>query len=113
MNEQRRYIRISVVAFITMREQFSGKIHNGTISNISSGGVSVLTKEPIPIDTSLYLTFNLPTGECFKMVLSVVVRFSELSDKFYHGIMFLDINPDDQKKIDRFIAREQKKGKIV
>lgn len=109
MNENRQYIRISIVEFITMKEQFRGIVYNGTISNISAGGVQVLTKESIPVDTSLYLTFNLPTGECFKMILSVVVRCDEISDKFYHGIMFLNISFEDQEKINKFVAREHRR----
>ena len=109
MTENRKYIRISIVEFVTMKEQFKGKVYNGTISNISAGGVSTITKEPIPIDTSLYITFNLPTGECFKMILSVVVRSDEISNKFYHGIMFLNISFEDQEKINKFVAREHRR----
>lgn len=108
MTEKRKYIRLSIVEFITMKEQFSGKVYNGTISNISGGGVSVVTKDAISIDTSLYLTFNLPTKECFKMILGVIVRCSEISDKFYHGVMFLDVSVEDQEKINRFVAKEHR-----
>lgn len=109
MTNKRKYIRISIVEFITMSGQFTKTVYNGTISNISAGGVQVLTKESIPVDTSLYLTFNLPTGECLKRILSVVIRSDEISDKFYHGIMFLDISFEDQEKINRFIAKEQRR----
>lgn len=109
MQNKRKYIRISMVEYITMKEQFTGKIYHGTMSNISAGGVSVVTKDPIPLDTSLYLTFNLPTGYCIKMVLSVVVRCESIADKFYHGMMFLNVNSEDQSNIDIFVAKEYRR----
>lgn len=80
------------------------------LGNIGVGGVSIPTKQPMDSGTRLHVKINLPNGEKDLEVNCEVVwiRKQEIRTplgKFPSGmgVKFLNLSPEDKKKIERVI----------
>ncbi len=80
------------------------KEFKGRITDLSSGGVRMMTPEKINIGESIYVSFNLGAqgfirnANCLVMrVDSVTIGTSSL------GLKFIELNPESQKILDEFI----------
>jgi len=62
----------------------------GVISNLSAGGMALITFVPIPIDAILSITLDIPDLEKAK-IEGKVVRREGAGGSYLHGIMFTKI----------------------
>ncbi len=73
--------------------------------DISKGGVLFVSRQPIPISSSIECAFHLPGIEQPVYAKARVVRIEEISQ--YHqydiGIHFIAISSDDEKLLGRFL----------
>lgn len=84
-------------------------IFAGLSMNISSGGLFVATYTPAPIGEHVPLNFSLPDSEKVIQVTGEVCWSREYNPVYPDthpgmGLRFLNLNPEDQKLINDFIA---------
>jgi adenylate cyclase len=100
----RQHNRLEVSVFAIYREAQNSRVYQGSIKNISRGGVQLSTREAVGLGSELILSFTLPGGEKLGEVVGKVVRSQQLSDdrgKNYSklGIQFVKCSPADLEKI--------------
>ena len=117
--ERRRFERIPVDLTITYKVHESLKIKmvvgereiEAEVSDLSEGGMSIVTNYDIPISSILLMTFSLVTikdgGQDRKAVTATgEVRYNILLGQAGHrlGISFSEISKDDKETISAFIS---------
>lgn len=124
-SERRRAERVRVnitVAYqiekpISIRMLVGEEEVEATIVDISEGGLAILTKHDLPIDTLLVVEFMLIRSEketSFKYYESVKIKGEVKSsivlaeDKYRLGVAFKGLNEESKSKIATFV----KKGNI-
>ena len=94
--EKRRFPR---KPFATQVEH-EGGVFIGFSRDISTGGMFIETKEPISVGSKLKLRFHLDdVGPV--LIETAEVRYTV--QKLGIGVMFVDLSPDDQHRIDVFV----------
>ena len=106
----RRYDRIQV--YIPVEAFDEGKKVEGTFLDLSLGGALFVTKNRFDQGKTLSFSFYLPDGNKMTNVLAEVrsVRSSE-SGFHMHGLKFVRMSADDEKKIRKFFEEVKKAGK--
>jgi c-di-GMP-binding flagellar brake protein YcgR len=93
--------RLPRTLFATQVEH-EGGVFIGFTRDISVGGMFIETKETVAAGSKLKLRFNLGDGG------PVVIATGEARytvPKLGIGVQFLALSPDDQRRIDRFVAQ--------
>lgn len=91
-------------------------LEQGTIVDISGGGVRFLSKHCYEPEDLLYLNYRLPVGEEGKLyeLLGKVLSVKELenrSDIFEHRIQYYGITRNMREEIIRYIFEEERKSR--
>ncbi|MDE3117433.1 MAG: GAF domain-containing protein [Nitrospirota bacterium] len=76
----RRHDRLEVSLFAIYRDATSSRMYQGSIKNISRGGVQLSTREVFPLGTEVTLSFSLPNGQKLTDVGGKVVHVLKLVD---------------------------------
>ena len=84
--------------------------YTGFSENISSGGLFVATPDPLPLGTSIRVTFTIPTYDRPVRCLCEVrwVRESSAADPYVvsgMGVRFSRIGPVEERAINKFLSR--------
>jgi len=100
----RSHDRLEVSLFAIYRDTQSSRMYQGSIKNISRGGVQLSTREAFQANSELMLSFSLPTGEKLTELIGKVVHSLPLTDdhgKTYYklGIQFVKCSDADREKI--------------
>jgi len=100
----RRHDRLEVSLFAIYRDATSSRMYQGSIKNISRGGVQLSTREVFSMGTEFTLSFSLPNGHKLTEVGGKVVHVLKLKDdkgKEYCklGIEFVKCSDEDREKI--------------
>ena len=84
----------------------SDKVISGVISNISASGVGIIIKEPIEINSSVMINFELPGEKKFKNIQGDIIRSEGVGDKYFAhvGVNFSNLKPDIRDEINKFVA---------
>ncbi len=70
--------------------------------DVSEGGMFIETRRPLPVDTEIYLRFNLDDGgPCVGAVAEVVYEVPGLG----MGIQFISLSPEDALRIREYVLR--------
>ncbi len=107
--EKRQYSRVPIRVSATYleKEQF----YNNYTLNISQSGIFIETITPLPVGVELGLEFQLSRPPGPISVKGMVVR-NLMPDNVREnqapgmGIKFLNLSPDDKKKIAEYVGRE-------
>jgi|GEM_PF-2571488 len=91
--EKRRFPRIPLVSEVEFKVHVDKKQYKGVISNISAGGVAIITDSKIDPLSMLRMSFGLPNGSEFKELKGLVVRHEPWDHSLLLGIRFVDL-PD-------------------
>ena len=83
MFNKRKFLRVNVLADIIIHDILNDKYLQGSITNISAGGMAILINEPIEIHTPLSLNFEIDGHRKLQKISADVVRVEKLSDKYY------------------------------
>jgi c-di-GMP-binding flagellar brake protein YcgR len=78
----------------------------GSVKNISLGGIQLSTREEFPAGSEIVLSFSLPNGEKLGEIEARVVRTQQLVDDrgksyFKLGVQFTKCAEEDREKIAR------------
>jgi c-di-GMP-binding flagellar brake protein YcgR len=111
-DKQRRYIRLEIsepMTFDILRDridgfkpQADGSEHQGSILNISAGGVLLLTETVLDEGTILVMKMTLQEMETIDKVIGVVKRADRDEDEWLVGIEFIS----REYLVDHFSAAE-------
>ena len=107
--EKRKRPRMSLSLDVTYES--GNDFLSSFLSNISSDGVFIETPRPLEVNTQLRIRFHVPEMEESLGVEGTVVWVREIEDSLQPGmgIRFEGMDPDDRKRLDRFLA-EYRKG---
>jgi hypothetical protein len=72
--------------------------------NLSRGGLRLEHTIPLPIGTTLHLTFTLP-GDSAPVTITGQIVSSTGPDDLKMGLKFTDVTADAQQRIDAYLAR--------
>ncbi|MEK6646165.1 MAG: ASKHA domain-containing protein [Candidatus Firestonebacteria bacterium] len=101
--ERRRAERITMLAGVKLKEKEYGIVTEGTIVNISTLGLGVLSSQTIPRGKQLSLFFDLSGNINFENLSARVIRGTQLVDNHYLALEFTDITDEHKGKIDKFV----------
>nr|MBI3612786.1 GAF domain-containing protein [Nitrospirota bacterium] len=100
----RRHDRLEVSLFAIYRDATNSRMYQGSIKNISRGGVQLSTREVFPLGTEVILSFSLPNGQKLTEMSGRVTHVQQLTDdkgKEYSklGIEFIRCTDEDRERI--------------
>ncbi len=107
--ERRKHPRISVDLPVEYsRIQTTGFPRNGRAANASQGGLLVYLPELVQVGESfrLRIYFSLPTIQKVEMVAEIAwvdIPMGERPAEYRAGLRFVEISPDDQEKLTKFL----------
>ena len=104
--ERRRHQRVE--ARVLIAYQNADQFFTDYIQNISLGGIFVPTRDPLPTDTRLLISFSLPGCERAITTTGVVIRSLDADADPVHGpagmgIQFCALGEDDLQLIDTYV----------
>jgi uncharacterized protein (TIGR02266 family) len=95
--DQRTYPRVPLASQV----EHDGGSFIGFSKDISTGGMFVETKDTLPPGAALRVRFNLDEGPICKAAGEVRYEVTRLGI----GLRFTHISPEDQKRIEAYVAR--------
>jgi len=96
--DKRRYPRAALATQIECEQCVSLALSR----DVSFGGMFIETDQPLPIDTRLKLRFNLDDdGPVVMAQAQVTYQVGKLG----MGIEFVEVSPEDRKRIEAYVAR--------
>ena len=116
----RQYLRVSIIEPVKVYDIVNDKTSYGTISNVSPGGLGIISKRSINIGNPVALEFELPPMLKYQRISGNVVRIHKMKGQFYLGIAFSNLNRRLSITLQRFVAsrsgemlKSAMKGKII
>jgi CheY-like chemotaxis protein len=98
LKERRRYFRQPVKMQVNVSTE--GKTLSATSTNISEGGMALISKEPLPKGAALRLHFCLPHGN-IRMEVEAEVAWADL--KGLAGLRFHNVAKEIQQQLDSWL----------
>jgi len=85
-----------------------GQEYLSIATNLSAGGLSLLTNQKFEKNSILRLSIELPDSKDPIECLSRIVRFNKSKDGscYEAGVYFLDLSGKDRLKLEHFISKE-------
>jgi c-di-GMP-binding flagellar brake protein YcgR len=110
--QQRRFFRAAVDFPVSVTVSGNDTAMEGSVVDLSGGGMRVITKNDLSAGQNITLRFTLPEGEREMMVRGrVVLSFFDASRQQYaHGVAFTQIAAPDQSEIVEFIHELQQRA---
>ncbi len=101
MGDRRKLPRAPLAIQVHCQEEMS----LGLSRNVSTGGMFVESKEPLPVGSQLKLRFNLDDeGPVVLAAAEVTYAVTKLG----MGIQFTDLAPTDRERVQAYVARSQR-----
>lgn len=102
---RRGHVRVAYNAPIEMQLN-SGRVVEGRVQDVSTGGIYVTTSAPVREGESLVLRFALPTGEIVRSVALVRwAKAAEDAQRVALGLEFTDLSTIFREAIEDYIKR--------
>ena len=85
----------------------ASRFRDSLMKDLGAGGIRLLSRDFLPIDSKLKLEFFLTPASEALMAVGRVVWIQKLPYSYQHeiGIQFLDISEDSRKKIRQFVEQ--------
>jgi len=102
--EKRKSLRVSVARPVAIILSSGKKVH-AIIANISDQGIGILSHVPGDVKAKLIFQFSLPIKDqsvSFKLTGQIIHSHLQ-ADKYYSGVMFLNLSQEQQAKLITFI----------
>jgi len=101
---QRRHLRAPCRFSVGILE--SGSAQEGTLHDVSEGGVYLTTDRRLTAGVAMRLHFRLPSDDREIVVLGEIVRTEDLDDGLYgYGIQFIEADPESRKALASYTLR--------
>jgi uncharacterized protein (TIGR02266 family) len=98
LKERRRYFRQPVKMQVKIADE--GKTISATSTNISEGGMALISKEPLPKGATLRLNFCLPHSDT-RIEVDAEVAWADL--KGLAGLRFQNVSKQTQQHLDSWL----------
>ncbi|MBN1411964.1 MAG: PilZ domain-containing protein [Spirochaetales bacterium] len=102
--DKRRYLRLDCLFKVEFENIENSQQIESLAKNISAGGICVITNEPLPKSTVLFLRFHFPEKpQPFSLKGCVVwsKKVEESTEPGYeNGIQFLEVNEEIKQSIE-------------
>ncbi len=105
-DDRREWPRIPVETWV--EESSDRELYFQRGANISVGGIFLQRTIPHTRGTVINLRFTLPGDASPVKVRGEIVNVGDHADDLGMGVKFLDLDDDDRKRIESFIARTEK-----
>ncbi len=109
-SERRESPRIPVEMWV--EESTERELYFQRSANLSVGGIFLENTIPHPKGTVVNLQFTLP-GDTQPIKVRGEIVNAAASDELGMGIKFLDVSPDDQRRISDFVSRAETARRIT
>jgi Tfp pilus assembly protein PilZ len=106
-SRHREACRVSTDLTVQVKDEAHVRLYNGLLLNVSAGGAFIQTDAPFDYSTTVEITISLP-GEPTHGIRSRIVdvlpacETARSTDKRF-CVRFLDIDPDAEKSITRYV----------
>lgn len=106
MHDRRRHVRFPIITECVKPVEFkvfpseNKEMLPGIITQLSSGGMALVSFTPIKVGTSLFFSIDLPHFK-INMLEGKVVRVEQKGESYLVGIHFNNISPDDRVLLNR------------
>jgi len=108
MENKRVHFRVKVSLPVEIYDVLNDRSFVGRITDISAGGVSMVTREELPLDTPVSITFRFEDIS-YKRMPADVVREVKKGEESYIGIVFFDLPSKDREQLDGLVRRVHSK----
>ncbi|MFH1956995.1 MAG: cyclic nucleotide-binding domain-containing protein [bacterium] len=98
-DDKRKHLRISVKTPVAISE--AGTKTEGTLRNLSAGGISVKTEKRIPDSESYRITFSLEEGKQFNL-RGVKIRDADMGEHWHTAFRFAGITSAESDDIEEY-----------
>ena len=114
--QRREYVRMKAKMKLSyLMEGKDDTEYNGVILDLSGKGVQLSSEIELPINTVLKLQFTFTgsaASQLMKVKAKVVRRFKTLGGLQY-GLLFIDLTPEEQDRIVKYILHESVKKRSI
>lgn len=100
--ERRKAARIPIEMWV--EERTENERYYRRAGNLSRGGLRLEHTIPLPVGTTVHLSFTLPGDDVAVDVAGVIVSTSG-PDALAMGVKFVDVPVDAQARLDAYVAR--------
>ena len=102
IKNKRTQLRVRVSLPVEIYDILNDKKFSGTVVDISVGGVSLVTKEELPVNTPVSLTFTFE-DIVYKKIPADIVREVKNNKEKYLGSVFLDLGIKAKDRLENSI----------
>ena len=108
MQEKRKYKRKKITIDVDYDISKDQKWFDSTSLDISAGGMCLVSREPLQVDSSVKLKFIIPDSDKPLFVTGVVIWNEKFLKKnnntsYYNGIKFTRIDAEDRAFINKYV----------
>ena len=103
---RRRYVRVAVSFEASYVVDGTDQAKAGETTDLGGGGIRLATHDDLPLGAVLMVSFKLPGTEREVVARGrIVLSFYDAEAKrFFHGIAFTQISPQDQEEIISWVG---------
>jgi cation transport regulator ChaC len=83
---------------------FQGQSHQGTLDDLSEGGLKISSKVPLAID--MFLKIHLPPEANLTPIVGRIIRCDVVGDEFKYGCMVTGLSLSDRKQLESYIQSQ-------
>lgn len=105
---KRRFERVSLGIPLTLdvhqwrgEGAFQGQSHQGTLDDLSEGGLKITSKVPLAID--MFLKIHLPPEAKLTPIVGRIIRCDVVGEEFNYGCMVTGLSLSDRKQLESYI----------
>lgn len=103
--EKRKYTRVHVITTVIVESESGAKKYDGVITNLSVGGVGIISPTPLDVGTDVKVSFKLSNKLEIKDLRGFVTRSEQLGDKYFTfvGVNFLNVDSEKRVLINKYV----------
>lgn len=112
--EKRRHERIGLGIPLTLdvhqwsgEGAFQGQSYQGTLDDLSGGGLKITTKVPLAVD--MFVRIHLPKEANLTPIVGRIIRCDVVEEGFRYGCMVTGLSLSDSKQLELYIQRHSEK----
>ena len=103
-NERRKHTRVTAHLLASTKEQATGIACYGRITNVSLGGVYILTTDPCPPRQKVSIEFKVPGSSNTTVAAEAIVRRVHPGEGM--GVEFESLTPEQEQALLDYINSE-------
>ena len=106
--ERRRHHRLDMVTTVKVYDMTHDRRSDGTIVNVSAGGLGILLEESLEEKSPIAVEFELPPRMVLRHLQAHVVRCHKMGKQFVVGIQFYRVPKQVEDDFDQFVGLQRR-----